>query len=175
MENTISIDQICVQYDTLCHYCDEVFETTSAALKAHMQCGKGCASCCILETVNPLEAYMLERFLEEHPIPAFQNSEDTCVFLQENLCSIYPVRPIICRTHGLPLLYPERGDIEVCPLNFTDFDLGTLESTSFLDAERLTDNLMRLNLAFCMLTGQPDRADERIDLKSILFSVKREA
>lgn len=175
MEDTITLDQLRAQYDTLCRYCDKVFEITFAALEAHMQCGKGCASCCVLETVNPLEAYVLERFLEEHPMPDFQHSEDTCVFLHENLCSIYPVRPIICRTHGLPLLYPERGDIEVCPLNFTDFDLGTLEPSSFLDVERLTANLMRLNLAFCMLTGQPDRAEERIALKSIQFHVMRNA
>ena len=167
------VNHVLTQYDTLCHYCDEVFTTTFGVLGAHMHCAKGCASCCILETVSSLEAFVLERFLEEHPelLPGTRQSvNDACVFLHEHACLVYPARPIICRTHGLPLLYPERGDIEVCPLNFTDFDLGTLEPSSFLDAERLTENLMRLNLAFCMLTGQAAHAEKRIALRNLLHA-----
>ena len=171
MNDSVSLDQLLTHYHTLCQYCDEVFTTTFAALGAHMRCAKGCASCCILETVTPLEAFVLECFLQKHPMPMEgmrQSQEAACVFLHGNACAVYAARPIICRTHGLPLLYPERGDIEVCPLNFTDFDLDTLEPTSFLDAERITDNLMRLNLAFCMLSDQPERAEERIALANIL-------
>ncbi len=169
MDNTISLDQLLTSYHTLCQYCDEMFTATLTALDAHMCCAKGCASCCILETVTPLEAFVLECFLQKHPLSTVGKppQDTTCAFLHENACAIYAVRPIICRTHGLPLLYPERGDIEVCPLNFTDFDLGTLEPTSFLDAERITGNLMRLNLAFCMLTDQAERAEGRIPLKSL--------
>jgi len=137
-----------------------------------MQCAQGCASCCILESVTPLEASVIERFLQENPIPMsapLQERPETCIFLRDNACIIYAVRPIICRTHGLPLLYPERGEIEVCPLNFAMFDLTSLDPSSFLDAERITANLMRLNLAFCMLTAQAEHADERIPLRSILI------
>ena len=171
MDNTASLDQLLTSYHTLCKYCDETFAATFTALEAHMRCAKGCASCCILETVTPLEAFVLECFLQQHPVPTpgSQPQDNACIFLHENACAIYAVRPIICRTHGLPLLYPKRGDIEVCPLNFTDFDLNTLEPTSFLDAEQITDNLMRLNLAFCMLTGQAKHAEERITLGSLLL------
>ena len=90
-----------------------------------------------------------------------------CVFLCKDVCTIYPARPIICRTHGLPLIYPEQEAMEVCQLNFAEIDITTFDPQYLLDAESITENLMRLNLAFCMLTESPDRAGERIPLDQI--------
>lgn len=169
-QTTDAYERLIVQYETLCRYCDDVFADTVAALGQWMRCAKGCASCCVLETVNPLEAAILRSHIQQHGIIVADLPQQTgaCVFLHHDACAVYAARPIICRTHGLPLAYPEQETIEVCPLNFTDFDLGTLDPASFLDAERITDNLMRLNLAFCMLTNQPDRADERIPLQRLV-------
>ena len=171
MKNLDKLPHLIQQYQALCQYCDDLFMSIFSACRSHMQCAKGCASCCILETVTPLEAYMIETHLQSISarVPLFiQQTEEMCVFLHSNECAIYPVRPIICRTHGLPLLYQERGEIEVCPLNFTELDITTLDPAYLFDTERITANLIRFNLAFSMITERLDEHEERIFLKDIV-------
>lgn len=174
MKTTASLDYLIQQYQTLCQYCDNVFAAIFAQFRSEMRCARGCAACCVLETVAPLEAFMIESYLQAtvdtgsaETTNQREYDESQCVFLHENMCIIYPVRPIICRTHGLPLLYKERQAIEVCPLNFTNIDLTVLDPQFLLDAEAIADNLMRLNLAFSMLTGTTERAGERVALLRI--------
>jgi uncharacterized protein len=180
MATTHALDAVIQQYQTLCRYCDDVFAATFARFQSEMRCARGCASCCVLETVAPLEAFIIESYLHNAPNVGANRSADqletddsNCVFLRDNACAIYPVRPIICRTHGLPLLYEERQEIEVCPLNFTEVDLAALDPQFFLDAEAITDNLMRLNLAFSILTGTTERAGERVALRELRHQVTR--
>jgi len=169
MPDPTALATLLTRYQTLCQYCDDVFAATQTALRQAMQCAPGCASCCVLETVVPLEASIIRTFLAGTVLPPRPNAAPgVCVFLREQRCVIYPVRPIICRTHGLPLAYQETQTIETCPLNFTDLDLTTVEPAYLLDAEVLTANLLRLNLAFCLLTGEPDRAAARVTLQSLL-------
>lgn len=48
-----------------------------------------------------------EKTPEDEKIPEKGSPSNPCVFLdKEGGCSIYLHRPFICRTHGLPLLYP---------------------------------------------------------------------
>jgi hypothetical protein len=95
--------------------------------------------------------------------------EDFCPFLADNSCTIYPVRPITCRTHGLPIRSASLtgGSIDCCPLNFTERDLSIIEKKYVLDIDMITDNLMRLNLAFCLISGNTDRAAYRVPLCGI--------
>ena len=172
MNNSASLTTLITQYHTLCQYCDDVFTETMNTYQAHMHCAKGCASCCILETVVPLEAYMIEAYQVSHPVKTLSDaphrSQDQCAFLHKNVCTIYPARPIICRTHGLPLVYPDRQDIDACPLNFSELDLTSLDPKHLLDTEVITDNLIRLNLAFCIITGQTESAGNRVPLYNLL-------
>jgi hypothetical protein len=174
MSNKSSLATLVGQYQRLCQYCDDLFAATFHTFRLHIKCAKGCASCCILETVTSLEASMISSYLESSEWasipPAFDPAASTstqCVFLHQNLCLIYPVRPIICRTHGLPILYPEQG-IDTCPLNFSEIDLTSIDPKFLLDADRITQNLMRLNLAFCLIMHQPDIAGDRIPLQHII-------
>jgi uncharacterized protein len=162
------------QYQRLCQYCDDLFAATLQAFRTHMCCAPGCATCCVLETVTPLEADIIAGYLASHPLaPLAELSAGNkpepglCVFLEDNRCSIYPVRPIICRTHGMPLRYPAQPGIDACPLNFTEFNLSTLAPQDVLDTERITHNLMRLNLAYCLLRQQPEAAAKRIPLRQL--------
>ena len=95
-------------------------------------------------------------------------SAEQCIFLHNNECTIYPVRPVICRTHGLPIIYPDRQGIDICPLNFTEFDLTKIDNRFLFDAERITENLMRLNLEFCIMTEKKDSAGDRIPLHRLM-------
>jgi Fe-S-cluster containining protein len=174
MNETSRFSTLITQYKTLGQYCDNAFAATFHAYRAHMHCVKGCASCCLLETVVPLEAYVIDLYLQSlgSSVATFSTKHpeyrgEKCVFLDSNACTIYPVRPIICRTHGMPILYPDQEGIDVCPLNFSQYDFASLDPKHLLDAGVITENLMRLNLAFCIMTGQTETANERIPLHSI--------
>jgi len=96
-----------------------------AANGARLRCQKGCCACCLDDLcVTPAEARVIQDncadVLQEAP-----HNVGACAFLDaEGACRIYPYRPYICRTHGLPLRWideDENGeDIEerdVCELN----------------------------------------------------------
>jgi Fe-S-cluster containining protein len=164
------------QYQKLRDHADQFFATVQAAFPEEMQCARGCAGCCILETVSPLEAWLIETHLASQSggeagralNPAAVENDQACPFLDQEECRIYSVRPIICRTHGLAMYYPEDATLESCPLNFQTIDITSLDPKYLLNASQLTENLMRLNLAFGLITGQPEKSGERIRLTDIL-------
>ncbi len=71
-------------------------------------------------------------------------------------CSIYDIRPIICRTQGLPIAYIDEasGSIEVsaCQINFADDYQFSQKDLLFMD--QLNQRLAELNLQYCNATGQ---------------------
>jgi uncharacterized protein len=176
------LQQVLDNYATLCAWCDGFFAGVHKAQKQHMQCGPGCATCCTLTTVTALEAHAIREYLEQHPdvperiaacppgtragAPAIDR--EMCPLLLHRECSIYPARPVICRTHGLPVRHRGVGIMPSCPMNFMERDPDTLDSSMVLDADRITDNLARLNLAYCRLTGQERLADKRVALSDLL-------
>lgn len=174
MEQAAQLSTLLDRYHALCQYCDDLFERAVQAYPTQIQCAKGCAECCLLETVVPLEAAVIAAYLQAMPALrerlslTDQPQNPHCVFLSNQVCLIYPVRPIICRTHGLPIRYPEHEGIDVCPLNFNNDTLTELEEEFVLDADVITTNLLRLNLAFCLLTATAKTAGERIALQSLL-------
>jgi hypothetical protein len=88
-----------------------------------------------------------------------------CVFLDSrDLCRIYGRRPVICRTHGLALRRAPGAAPHYCGSNFTD---GAPREEEILDETRITENLMRLNLAFCTLLGDRDLAGCRFALADV--------
>jgi len=82
-------------------------------------CKRGCSHCCVIPVgITPLEAFHIARFVAQSGCGLTnlrrrlkQNSdyrhdggsEDPrtvkCVFLQNRVCSIYPVRPVTCRSY----------------------------------------------------------------------------
>lgn len=122
-----------------------------------MACREGCSLCCRRHfSLFPVEAHrvalavaalpavergiLAERLLGD-PEPA------ACPLLVDDRCSIYQDRPLICRTHGLPLLIrDEEGErTDVCPLNFAD-DPGPIPASSVLDLDRLNEILVAINV-----------------------------
>lgn len=100
----------------------------------HMNCKKGCSECCMEFKVLPVEYFTMLDELKNKEITLSKINEDVkCKFLYDDSCSIYSSRPIICRSHGLPLLFMgesgEAWELSTCPLNFTDFDMFDQENT----------------------------------------------
>ena len=90
-----------------------------------LKCRMGCAECCMDDiTVFEVEAENIRchnNVLLNTGIP----SGSGCAFLDESgACRIYPQRPYVCRTQGLPLRWLEELDDDalvemrdICPLN----------------------------------------------------------
>jgi hypothetical protein len=62
-----------------------------------------------------------------------------CVLLDdEGRCRVYEARPLICRSHGLPIRVGSPPRRDVCSLNFTEGpSVQDLAEDVVLDAERL--------------------------------------
>ena len=89
------------------------FSSIQDRYPAFIPCSQGCSECCTLQSVFAIEAYFLACFWSRHQniskkteriLPARETaSSENCPFLLDQQCQVYPVRPIICRTHGLAL------------------------------------------------------------------------
>jgi Fe-S-cluster containining protein len=98
----------------------------------------------------------------------------TCGFLDGDLCRIYPFRPIICRTHGLPIVFLDDAsgelawEVSFCELNFRG--QGPLEFTEdgLLNIEDINGELSRTNLAF-QAQKSPEKKNDlaRIPLQAL--------
>jgi hypothetical protein len=88
--------------------------------------------------------------------------------LRKKVCVIYAVRPVICRTHGLAISTNKRKTVcPTCALNFIKRDVRLLPKPHVFDSAAISDNLMRLNLAFCMTIGHPALAAKRFTMEQV--------
>jgi len=96
------------RYEELARWCSREFDRRRDRFSSCMACGSGCSDCCELESVLPLEARAIERYCTIHHV-SFTVASHGCVFLdkESRTCAVYPVRPLICRTHGLPLRHDD--------------------------------------------------------------------
>lgn len=93
-------------------------------------CKKGCSHCChIPVSVSELEVEYIEKSLKikRKAFSAYDITQNKpCPFLKDNGCSIYNVRPFVCRRHVVLTKTPywcelERCNQEIMPLlNFTE-------------------------------------------------------
>jgi Putative zinc- or iron-chelating domain len=93
---------------------DGFFTAAPAESKKEIQCKTGCTACCFIDVdVIADEAAVIINYCKENGIEIDReyltkqaaagrksySSLSRCVFLKDNLCSIYPVRPVACRKH----------------------------------------------------------------------------
>jgi hypothetical protein len=110
---------------------DEVDRDAGALAERHrgrLRCGRGCHACCV---------------------------DGLTVLGEAGECRIYPARPYVCRTQGLPLRWLEAGtrDEEVverrdiCPLNEAGEPLETLRPGECWTLGPVEQRLRRLQVA----------------------------
>ena len=86
----------------------------------------GCAhevtpnACCTMVRARPQEVKAIRHYVRDHDIQWQQNSGIQCGFLQDGQCSIYAVRPWVCRAFGVVTAlkcsrFPEDATIEMEP------------------------------------------------------------
>ncbi len=125
-----------------------------------VQCVPGCVSCCHTTiSVCRVEAdFILEEGGEQAGDVApdqgprvrwvlGEPDTEPCAFLAPNgLCRIYPVRPLICRSHGVPVAAD--GTLDVCPANG-----HLLGSAPPLNLELLNTLLYAIDAVYCREQG----------------------
>ena len=127
----------------------------------HFACQRGCSGCCQTErTVNDLEFEALRvgyEALDSHTKSRLAAEHSgACPLLLDDACALYEERPLICRSHGLPLVMD--GQLDVCPLNFEKLGLETLPEGDLLSVDTLTAILTVSNMLFCQeANGSPER------------------
>ena len=94
--------------DRCCHQRFGVFEVEAAAIR------------CALRELAERDPATRQRVRLQADDP---EHEDRCALLVDGRCAVYGARPMICRTHGLPILTEAEDDehgtrVDHCPLNF---------------------------------------------------------
>lgn len=184
-------DEIIAEYREFLEDVDREAARLSELYSEHMVCRKGCSDCCTDISLLPLEWYALrERTGADNP-PRRDGGVERCSLLNAaEACSFYPYRPLICRTHGLPLLYlieeydPEghrvdsdepEWQISWCDLNFTEVDEDSMEEIfepeDVLNMEEWNLRLSSLNKEFLETPeGAAFKGKARLPLKDIFAS-----
>lgn len=133
-----ALDAVLVQLRTRV---DAHFDQALARSPAAFQCAAGCDACCHVRIgVFAVEAAPIRQALARlaATAPALRSRvraqaddpahQDRCALLVDGRCAVYAERPMICRSHGLPIAVPDRGEdptapsgqlrLDHCPLNF---------------------------------------------------------
>lgn len=160
---------------------DRVFERHPKALA----CRSGCADCCVAGiSVNQVEADAISGWLEDLPPEqqakiaklAARPEESSCVLLDEDMaCSIYPVRPVICRVFGIPMrqshapgtevsrkhlpifgVFPTTSQVvNTCHKNFIEVEISAVESDGIVDDQGTRLRRKAASVDFVPRDGSP--------------------
>ncbi len=145
------------QYRALVAKVDAFWVQAVATQPTALHCAHGCDTCCHQRlTVFGVEAAAIHAHLAtldpalRETLRADDGPEGHCAFLKEARCTIYPVRPIICRSHGLPIRVD--GAVDHCPLNFTE---QVPEPAVILDLEQINTLLALVDRLHAEAAGDP--------------------
>lgn len=139
-------------------------DKVGSANSGTMSCKPGCDRCCRNTfTVFAVEAANIRLGFEGLPegvkvriksCSLNAASDNICPLLHNGVCSLYGYRPVICRTHGLPLvsehvLVDGRRVTTACEMNFPDITgLSEVPPEYVLDLDRLNATLTAINMLF---------------------------
>ena len=87
------------------------------------QCTDGCHECCKnfgVPSRTKIEDERVKAFLQKNSMTPGMADGNTCPYLNKTGCSIYPVRPLICRLYGTSPNY--RCKMNVAPLRLLHED-----------------------------------------------------
>jgi len=142
------------------------FDKVALKYGKEMSCKSGCSKCCHTDiSVFDVESNILEKWflhLSDEAKLDLKNKwkeprlNSACVFLHQDKCTVYPARPIICRTQGLPLHLSTENILDYCDLNFLN---TTPEKEDWLNLDRLNTLLT--------LAAKTSKKDQRQSLKKI--------
>lgn len=163
-------------YQKLVRSIDVMTKSLASRHDKYLNCKKGCDLCCMDYSVLPVEYHFLESKINLQKGTAANkkrnSSKNGCVFLQDHECTIYKDRPVICRTHGLPLLFINddyEWELSTCELNFQDYDYELFTSDNTFPQDKINSSLFMLNKAFIKNWESKSYGEfDRIPLRNLL-------
>jgi uncharacterized protein len=166
-------------YRQLAAKVDAFFARVWARHPDDLRCAAGCDGCCRTRlTVTRVEADAIAAHVAALPAAeraalaaAAARDPDPaaprCAALDDaGRCRIYDVRPIVCRSHGVPIrLRSARGlpVVDACQLNFTARGPGAADADCILDQTTLSATLLALNRG----------DDARVDVATVIVEAAR--
>lgn len=140
-------------------HCGKIIEQFSEQIS----CRAGCSGCCRHLSLFPVETANLVKAVRNLPaeIKSILSGQiewpenGSCPLLLDDWCTIYDSRPVICRTHGLPLLAEVDGTraVDCCPENFRTAE--SLPGSAVIDLEALNSALVAINALFVVNNRDP--------------------
>jgi Fe-S-cluster containining protein len=176
-----TIYQLLGNYRALRARVDHICQEIQREFGAQIACHAGCDGCCRHISLFPVEAAALSEALDDLPREEAErmrtrarsaSSDAPCPLLENGRCLLYAARPIICRTHGLPVLTEQEGErmIDFCPLNFRD--ISSLPGKAVIDLDRLNTALAAINALFIDKRHGNDPLKERIPIAEALTDIE---
>jgi len=165
------------RYRALVAKVDAFFARVTSRYPAEMSCGSGCSDCCHVKlSLVGVEAEVVRAHVETLDVATRERLRararapgERCVALEDDgRCAIYAARPLVCRSHGVPVRV--RGArslpiVDVCPRNF-EGGLDAVDPDCVLDQETLSTLLHAVDVEESAATGASPGA--RIPLVEIL-------
>lgn len=170
-DTSLAMPGLLDNYNNLVSRVNDLCREIDASLTGQITCSAGCSSCCTAITIFPVEAAALGTALSRlppHEAAAIrrhvtgQADGERCPLLADHRCLLYTDRPIICRTHGLPVIVTQNDQrqVDCCPRN--PIDTTTLTGSHIIDLDRLNPLLVAINALF--LTQSEAVTPERLTI-----------
>jgi Fe-S-cluster containining protein len=155
METLLNYRKLVAKVDELCHRIINEYGDL-------ISCCKGCDGCCRHISIFPVEAFALATALRQSTAAeaarirklACSASAQGCPLLYKGICLLYQARPIICRSHGFPILAGLEGEkiLDFCPKNFTG--VASFSADAILDLDLLNATLSAINRVFVVSSDE---------------------
>ncbi|MBU1195594.1 MAG: YkgJ family cysteine cluster protein [Proteobacteria bacterium] len=169
-------DAVLQNYRLLLERLNAHIQKVEAAFSDQIVCKKGCDACCRFLSLFPVEAFSISHAYSQLPENIkhqinhrLHHHKDACPLLIDHACALYPVRPIICRTHGFPIYIEKNNQVSIdfCPENFKQ--VITFPEHTLLSIERLNETLIAVNQLFLKSVTPHTHLPDRIPVSQALF------
>jgi len=165
-----------VNYHAFLERIDRLCAKIAAEFAGEILCRAGCSGCCRHLNLFPVEAASLANAVgklsqEIRDLLAGRadwQEEGLCPLLQDDCCLVYKDRPVICRTHGLPLLADVEGEkrVDFCEENFRG--VTSLSGDMVIDLDTLNRTLVAINGRFESETRATSFCNKRYSIAEII-------
>lgn len=165
--------------DPLAAKVDAFFARVAARHGADMQCATGCADCCQVRlTITAVEAAAIRALvagwpaarraaLAPAPPSAGPGAPERCAALDAaDRCKIYDARPLVCRSHGVPIRL-RQGRLPVVQACHRNFTTTAPDPDCVLDQTTLSATLYAIDAAEAPAGASP-APPPRIELAGLL-------
>jgi len=166
-------ENTCHKFSLLRNKVDKTCNRLHLLHKNYTLCKNGCDTCCMNFSILPVEFYSIRNLIKDKKINIqHSNNPDDCPFLIDHSCQIYEFRPLICRSHGLPILTMdeegEEWELSFCPLNFTSNEDDYFTHENCYEQDVFNSRLYMLNQEFIsQFNEEKFSTNDLLDLRTL--------